>query len=122
MAFISCAWLAKSSANILFRADSHRPPPSLMTSVIPVSASVTEVLVITDAPHAGQHRLARGIEITHDLNTEAMLLQRHHTCLQRVLIRQRDEAAGDDSSAHLLVLLDAASWLGRVPRSYWASR
>src|SRR6185312_8699819 len=71
---------------------------------------------------AGQHRLARGIEITHDLDTEAVLLQRHYACLQRVLIRQRGEAAGDDSGAHLLVLLDAAGWLVDWPRSYWASR
>jgi hypothetical protein len=42
--------VAKSSANILFRADSHRLPPSLIASAIPVSASVTEVLVITGEP------------------------------------------------------------------------
>jgi hypothetical protein len=50
IAFICCAWVAKSSANILFRADSHRPPPPLIASAIPVSASVTDVLVITDEP------------------------------------------------------------------------
>jgi hypothetical protein len=47
---MSCAWVAKSSANILLRADSHRLPPSLIASAIPVSAKVTEVLVITDEP------------------------------------------------------------------------
>jgi hypothetical protein len=43
-AFICCACVAKSSASILFRADSHRPLPSLIASAIPVSASVAEVL------------------------------------------------------------------------------
>jgi hypothetical protein len=42
--------VAKSSANILFRADSHRPSLSLIASAMPVSASVTDVLVITDEP------------------------------------------------------------------------
>jgi hypothetical protein len=50
MAFICCAWVAKSSANILFRADSHWPAPSLIASAIPVWSSVTEALVITDEP------------------------------------------------------------------------
>jgi hypothetical protein len=39
--------------------------------------------------NAGQHRLARGIEITDDLDTEAVLLERHYSCLQRVLILAR---------------------------------
>jgi len=47
---MSCAWVAKSSANILFRADSHGPSGSLMTSAIPVSLNVIEALVITDEP------------------------------------------------------------------------
>src|SRR6185437_7724263 len=50
MAFICCAWVAKSSANILFRADSHWPAPSLIASAIPVWSSVAEALVITDEP------------------------------------------------------------------------
>jgi hypothetical protein len=94
IAFICCAWVAKSSANISFRAHFYRPPSSLIASAIPVSASVTEVLGITDEPSgiAGQHRLARGIEITDDLDAEPVLLERHDNRLQRVLIRQRGEA------------------------------
>jgi hypothetical protein len=49
---------------------------------------------------AGKHRLARGIEITDDLDTEPVLLQRRHGRLQRVLVRQRDEAVRDGSRAH----------------------
>jgi len=73
--FICCAWVAKSSANILLRADSYGPP-SLIASAIPVSASVTEVLVITTSPaDAGQHRLARGVEVIDDLDAETVLFQ-----------------------------------------------
>src|SRR6266571_3102614 len=49
IAFISCSCVAKSSANILLRADSYGPPSSI-ASAIPVLASVTEVLVITEEP------------------------------------------------------------------------
>jgi len=42
---------------------------------------------------AGKHRLARGIEISDDLDTEPVLLQRRHGRLQRALIRQRGRQA-----------------------------
>ena len=46
------------------RADSYGPP-SLIASAMPVSARVTEVLVITEEPvrNAGQDGLARGVEV-----------------------------------------------------------
>jgi hypothetical protein len=50
LTFICWAWVAKSSANILFRADSHGPAPSFIASAIPAWSSVTEALVITDEP------------------------------------------------------------------------
>jgi hypothetical protein len=46
----------------LFRADSHRSPPSLIASAMPVWASVTEVLVITDAPSGMRASTARRAE------------------------------------------------------------
>jgi hypothetical protein len=47
--FICWAWVAKSSANILLRADSYGPP-SLIASAMPAWSRVTEVLVITAEP------------------------------------------------------------------------
>jgi hypothetical protein len=73
----------------------------LIASASPVSASVHRGVghhrrALRDA---GQHRLARGIEITDDLNTEPVLLQRHHSRLQRVRIGQRGEAVRGGSRA-----------------------
>ena len=70
---------------------------------------------------AGQHRLARGIEIIDDLDTEPVLLQRHHGRLQRRLIRQRGEPVRDSCRAHcwssLIQIAPGAespgSWLAR---------
>jgi hypothetical protein len=50
--------------------------------------------------NAAQHRLARGIEITGDLDAEPVLLERHDGRLQRGLIRQRGETIRDGSRAH----------------------
>src|SRR5439155_22668867 len=47
IAFISGSWVAKSSASILLRADSYGPALSI-AAAMPVSCSVTEVLVITE--------------------------------------------------------------------------
>jgi hypothetical protein len=48
----------------------------------------------------GDKNEARGIEITDDLDTEPVLLERHDSGLQRVLIRQRGEAVRDGGRAH----------------------
>jgi hypothetical protein len=52
------------------------------------------------AGSTGQHCLARGIEITDDLDTEPVLLQRYDSGLQRVLIWQRGEAVRRGGRAH----------------------
>ena len=94
--------MAKSSANIVFRADSHRPPPSLIASAIPVSARVTEVLVITDEPSGMRASTAAraASQVIDDLDAEPVLLQRHDSRRQRVLIWQRGEAVRGGSGAH----------------------
>jgi hypothetical protein len=74
----------------------------LIASAIPVSASVIEALVITDEPlrDAGQDSLPGGVEVIDDLDTEPVLLQRHHSHRQRMLIRQRGEAVRGGSRSH----------------------
>jgi hypothetical protein len=67
--------------------------------------------------NAGQHRLARGIEITDDLDAEPVLLQRHDSRLQRRLIRQRGEAVRDGSRAHGWSSLMQIAWEPGVPGS-----
>jgi hypothetical protein len=59
-------------------------------------------LVITDEPlrDARQHRLARHVEVIDNFHTEPVLLQRHHSRRQRVLIWQRGEAVRGGSRAH----------------------
>ena len=77
---------------------------------MPVSARVTEVLVITDEPSGMRASTAagwRGIEIIDDLDAEPVLLQRHDSRRQRVLIWQRGEAVRGGSGAHGWVLLEA---------------
>jgi hypothetical protein len=67
----------------------------LIASAIPVSARVTEVLVITDDPSGirGKYCLSRGIEISDNLDTEPVLFQRYDRRLEHMVIRQRGEVA-----------------------------
>ncbi len=75
IAFISCAWVAKSSAIILSRIDSYGPP-SLIAFSMPVSLSVTEVLVITEEPWGiREDAFARGVKVVDELDAESVLFE-----------------------------------------------
>jgi hypothetical protein len=49
---------------------------------------------------AGQHRLARGVEVVDDVDTEPVLLERDDGRGERVLVGQRGEAIGCFGQAH----------------------
>jgi hypothetical protein len=58
-------------------------------------------LVITDEPSGIRaSTAARGVEVVDDLDAEAVLLQRHDSRRQRVLIRQRGESVRGGGRAH----------------------
>ena len=78
---------------ILVRAESYRPPLSI-ASAIPVSCSVTDVLVMTrgafgDASEDGQ---TCRIEVVDDLGAESVLLEGEDGPGERRLVGQRGES------------------------------
>ena len=84
---------------------------------MPVSCSVTEVLVITEEPvgDEGEGRFARGVQVIDDLDVESVLFERNDGRRERLVARQRSEAVRCLGRAHPRLLLAAADVTARLP-------
>ena len=123
IAFISCSWVAKSSASMLLRADSYRPLSSI-ASAIPVSCNVTDVLVITEAPSGMCPSTASraGIEVVDDLDVEAVLLEGDDGVGERLFVGQRHKAFIRPGGGHCWSSLMARVIVSALPNRLLAIR